>query len=300
MDTDILAVDGDDAAPPPFEVGDPLLRRPRHQLSLEAGMSAGRLTAFVTGRGRGRALDVEPSSGTFGGLFFADGFNVWDAGAAWRLHRTLDVFGRIENIAGRDYEEALGFPALGRRATLGLRDCCGPLTSRSATATGRSSATSRSTLRTTDLSGSSGRTAPARPLYSGCWPGRVRQQRGSVTLDGVPLRTLPRALVARAHGGRPAGDAAGFRVHGARGGAHGTLPPPRSRLRSRAPPISSSRAKPFAATGTLDLESRPFSTLSGGEKQRVIIAAALAQISSTLGRGRLPSRPSKEPARQPA
>ena len=125
MDTDILAVDGDDAAPPPFEVGDPLLRRPRHQLSLEAGMSAGRLTAFVTGRGRGRALDVEPSSGTFGGLFFADGFNVWDAGAAWRLHRTLDVFGRIENIAGRDYEEALGFPALGRRATLGLRIAAG-------------------------------------------------------------------------------------------------------------------------------------------------------------------------------
>ena len=48
------------------------------------------------------------------------------------------------------------------------------------------------------------------------------------------------------------------------------------------------------ATGTLDLESRPFSTLSGGEKQRVIIAAALAQI---LGRGRLPGL---SQSRQPA
>jgi iron complex transport system ATP-binding protein len=36
----------------------------------------------------------------------------------------------------------------------------------------------------------------------------------------------------------------------------------------------------LAATGTLALEARLFSTLSGGEKQRVIIAAALAQISS--------------------
>jgi len=32
------------------------------------------------------------------------------------------------------------------------------------------------------------------------------------------------------------------------------------------------------ATGTLEFERRPFSTLSGGEKQRVIIASALAQL----------------------
>ena len=36
----------------------------------------------------------------------------------------------------------------------------------------------------------------------------------------------------------------------------------------------------LAATGAAELESRPFSTLSGGEKQRVIIAAALTQISA--------------------
>ena len=39
----------------------------------------------------------------------------------------------------------------------------------------------------------------------------------------------------------------------------------------------------LAATGTLELERRPFSTLSGGEKQRVIIASALTQLWPSAG-----------------
>jgi iron complex transport system ATP-binding protein len=44
----------------------------------------------------------------------------------------------------------------------------------------------------------------------------------------------------------------------------------------------------LAATGTITFEARRFATLSGGEKQRVVIAAALAQISGDRHGSRLP------------
>ena len=125
LDTEILAVDGGAAAPPPFAVGDPLLRRPRHQFSADLSLQAGPLAAFVRGGGRGRVLDVEPSLGSFGGLFDADGYATWSAGASWTVRRGVEVYGRVTNLFDRRYEEALGFPALGRGAVAGLRLAAG-------------------------------------------------------------------------------------------------------------------------------------------------------------------------------
>jgi outer membrane cobalamin receptor len=125
LSTEVLAADRGDAAPPPFEIGEPLIRRPRHQFSLDVGLRAGRLSAFARGGGRGRTLDVEPNWGTFGGLFEASGYQVWDAGASWRLRPRLELFGRVTNLFDRTYEEAFGFPAHGRGAAAGLRVAAG-------------------------------------------------------------------------------------------------------------------------------------------------------------------------------
>jgi outer membrane cobalamin receptor len=127
LNTEIRAVDRSGAAPPPYEVGDRLLRRPKHQFSADVVVDAGRLTAFLQGRGRTSARDIDPSFGAppFGGLYEAPGFNTWDAGASWRVVKGVEGFARVLNLFDRTYEETFGFPALGRSALVGLRVAAG-------------------------------------------------------------------------------------------------------------------------------------------------------------------------------
>jgi outer membrane cobalamin receptor len=121
LDTEVLAIDGLREAAPPFHVGDALLRRPRHAASLDVTYARSRLAAFAHAGARTRTLEPEPNFGTFGGLFFNPGYTVVDAGASWRLARAIEVIGRVGNLLDRHYEEAFGFPALGRNATIGVR-----------------------------------------------------------------------------------------------------------------------------------------------------------------------------------
>jgi outer membrane receptor protein involved in Fe transport len=122
MATGVLAVDGlPDQAPSPFAVGDRLLRRPRHQGAIDAILVRGRGSAFARLTTRGNVLDVDPSFGAFGGMYTADGFATIDLGASMRLWRGVELLGRIENVADGAYEEALGFPAPGRRGMIGVR-----------------------------------------------------------------------------------------------------------------------------------------------------------------------------------
>jgi outer membrane cobalamin receptor len=125
LDTEILAVDREQEAPPPFTPGDALLRRPKHQFALDAFVQSGPIAAFLHGGGRSRVLDVEPTLGTFGGLFHSAGYSVWNAGATWSVTSQLSVFGRIDNIFDRAYEEVFGFPALPRAFVAGVRVAAG-------------------------------------------------------------------------------------------------------------------------------------------------------------------------------
>jgi outer membrane cobalamin receptor len=126
LDTEIMAVDRvGSVAAAPFTVGDPLVRRPRHVASLDITYGRGRLAAFARVGARARALDIEPSWGADGGLFYNPGFTIVDAGAAWKVTRGIEIIGRVGNLFNRAYEETFGYPALGRNAMIGVRFAAG-------------------------------------------------------------------------------------------------------------------------------------------------------------------------------
>ncbi|MEI6670274.1 MAG: TonB-dependent receptor [Acidobacteriota bacterium] len=123
LDSAVLAVDASAAvAPAPFAVGDPLLRRPRHQASLDLLWSRGPVTTFAQVGGRSRTLDVEPSWGAiYGGLFRAPGFAVANAGAAIAIGHGVHLTARVDNLLDRRYEAVLGYPAPRRSISVGVR-----------------------------------------------------------------------------------------------------------------------------------------------------------------------------------
>ncbi len=131
LDTEVLGIDqAPDDAPVPYVVGDPLIRRPRHQGSLAITWTTPRAGVFLRVYGRGTVLDLEPNFGAgacFGmpascrAVFDAPGYASTDAGGSFRLTETLELYGRVSNLFDRSYEEVLGFPALGRAGIIGLR-----------------------------------------------------------------------------------------------------------------------------------------------------------------------------------
>ncbi len=122
LDTEILAVDRHDGqAPPPFQVGDPLLRRPRHQGTVDARWTRGPATIFGEIRVRGETLDAEPAFGPTGGLYDNSGYAVANLGASARIWRGVEMYGRVMNLFDESYEDVLGFPAPGRVGFIGVR-----------------------------------------------------------------------------------------------------------------------------------------------------------------------------------
>jgi outer membrane cobalamin receptor len=123
LDSETLSVDGiAGTAPPPFKVGQPLIRRPRHQGEFDIVYARGRVTAFGELTTRSQVLDIEPNEGAlFGGLFFSPGFSVVNTGASLHLVRGLEVYARVMNLTDRQYEEVFGFPALRRSGIIGIR-----------------------------------------------------------------------------------------------------------------------------------------------------------------------------------
>jgi vitamin B12 transporter len=103
---------------PVYAVGQPLLRRPRHQASLSGGVRVGRARLGATLVYVGARADSD-----FVGLGLTrnDGYTRLDARASVVIVRPLEAFVVVENLADASYQEVLGYPALGRSFRAGLR-----------------------------------------------------------------------------------------------------------------------------------------------------------------------------------
>lgn len=125
--------------------------------------------------------------------------------------------------------------------------------------------------------------------------GTRHPQRGSVMLDEIPLTRLARAELARRMAVVPQETQLAFDYTVSEVAMMGRYPH-LGAFEIEGPADIAIIEETLSSTGTLHLKDRLFATLSGGEKQRVVIAAALAQIS----RGERSFRPSAAATREAA
>lgn len=109
--------------------------------------------------------------------------------------------------------------------------------------------------------------------------GTLKPGRGRITLDGTDTRTISRGALARRMAVVPQETQLAFDYTVLEVVLMGRYPH-LGAFEIEGPRDIAIARDALDATGTRALENRPFATLSGGEKQRVIIAAALAQIAT--------------------
>ena len=111
--------------------------------------------------------------------------------------------------------------------------------------------------------------------------GVLRPASGVVRLDGVDLGAMTRAAIARRIAVVPQETHPAFEYTVLEMVLMGRYPHLRP-FEIEGPEDIRLAREALAATGTAALETRAFDTLSGGEKQRVVIAVALAQSADVL------------------
>src|SRR5690606_41856882 len=119
-DTEVLGVDTvPDRAFGFYEVGDPLVRRPRHAGSFELQFTTDRVSALLLVHQRGAMRDLEPNFGSE--VVTNPGRAVAALSASVRLARGFALFGRVSKLFARRQADVYGFPAARRPPVGGPR-----------------------------------------------------------------------------------------------------------------------------------------------------------------------------------
>jgi len=98
------------------DTGNQLARRPRHAATLSAEWSP--VTDFTFGADMRIVSNAFDDAGNFTRL---DGYEVVTVRAALDVSEEVQLFGRVENLFGEDYQTAAGYNARGRAAFIGAR-----------------------------------------------------------------------------------------------------------------------------------------------------------------------------------
>ena len=117
---DSVIVESTSSFSPVFAVGNWAFRRPRHSGFVQGSWNWQRVTADLTGTFIGRFVDSDFSS-LEPPITENPGWTTWDARLSWRFAPPIVALLAIDNLANRQYQQPLGYPALGRAARVGVR-----------------------------------------------------------------------------------------------------------------------------------------------------------------------------------
>lgn len=124
---DSRVLESPNASDPSLIPGNRLFRRPVHSGSLGVGVAAWRSYWSLTGIFVGRRTDSDFLSLRIGDDCFGPcqtsnpGYARVDLAVSYPLGRGATLFGRVENLFDKQYQDALGFPAYGLNAHGGIR-----------------------------------------------------------------------------------------------------------------------------------------------------------------------------------
>jgi vitamin B12 transporter len=114
------------ASDPALLAGNRLIRRPLHSGSLLLNAAFRRVNVNLTGYFSGRRTDSDFLSFVIGGSCFGPclsrnpGYARFDLATSYNFTRGFSFYGRVANLFDKKYQDAIGYPALGRDFRLGM------------------------------------------------------------------------------------------------------------------------------------------------------------------------------------